>query len=83
LLEQPERAPLEIAQDLNLIQTADTDFLEKLVDEVLAANADKVEKFRKGKKGLLGFFVGEVMRRSKGKAEPKATNALLNKKLNA
>jgi len=83
LLEQPGRAPLEIAKELNLIQTADTDFLEKLVDEVLAANPDKVEKFRKGKKGLLGFFVGEVMRRSKGKAEPKATNKLLNKKLNA
>lgn len=83
LLEQPGRAPLEIAKELNLIQTADTDFLEKLVDEVLAANLDKVEKFRKGKKGLLGFFVGEVMRRSKGKAEPKATNKLLNKKLNA
>lgn len=83
LIEQPERSPLEIAKALNLIQTADTDFLETLIDEVLAANPDKVAQFRKGKKGLLGFFVGEVMRRSKGKAEPKATNVLLNKKLNA
>lgn len=82
LIEQPEHSPLEIAKALNLIQTADADFLETLIDEVLAANPDKVEKFRKGKKGLLGFFVGEVMRRSKGKAEPKATNTLLNKKLN-
>lgn len=83
LLEHPERTPLEIAKDLNLIQSADEDFLEKIIDEVLAANAGKVEQFRKGKKGLLGFFVGEVMRRSKGKAEPKATNVMLNKKLQA
>lgn len=81
LIEQPERSPLEIAKELNLIQTADEDFLEKIVDTVLANNPDKVSAYRKGKKGLLGFFVGEVMRQSKGKAEPKTTNALLIKKL--
>ncbi len=81
LIEQPERSPLEIAKELNLIQTADEDFLEKIVDEVLAKNPDKVGAYQKGKKGLLGFFVGEVMRQSKGKAEPKTTNALLIKKL--
>jgi len=81
LIEQPERSPLEIAKELNLIQTSDEDFLEKIVDEVLAKNPDKVSAYQKGKKGLLGFFVGEVMRQSKGKAEPKTTNALLIKKL--
>ncbi|MBK7871771.1 MAG: Asp-tRNA(Asn)/Glu-tRNA(Gln) amidotransferase subunit GatB [Saprospiraceae bacterium] len=81
LTEQPERSPLEIAQALNLIQTSDEDFLEKIVDEVLAKNPTKVIEYQKGKKGLLGFFVGEVMRQSKGKAEPKMTNALLIKKL--
>jgi aspartyl-tRNA(Asn)/glutamyl-tRNA(Gln) amidotransferase subunit B len=51
------------------------------VDEVLAANPDKVTEYRKGKKGLIGFFMGEVMKQSQGKAEPKATNALVAKKL--
>jgi aspartyl-tRNA(Asn)/glutamyl-tRNA(Gln) amidotransferase subunit B len=55
--------------------------LEKIVDEVLAANPDKVAEYRKGKKGLIGFFMGEVMKKSQGKAEPKATNALVAKKL--
>lgn len=83
LIEQPARSPLAIAQDLNLLQTADEDFLESIVDAVIAKNPDKVAAYRKGKKGLLGFFVGEVMRQSKGKAEPKITNALLVKKLEA
>ncbi len=83
LTAQPERSALEIAQELNLIQTSDEDFLEKIVDEVLAKNPTKVAEYQKGKKGLLGFFVGEVMRQSKGKAEPKITNALLIKKLDS
>lgn len=81
LTEHPGEAPEAIAKRLNLIQTTDTDFLEQLVDEVLAANPDKVAAYKKGKKGLIGFFMGEVMRKSKGKAEPKSTNALLRKKL--
>lgn len=81
MVEQPEASPLELTQALNLIQTSDTDFLEKIVDEVLAANPEKVAEYRKGKKGLIGFFMGEVMRASKGKVEPKATNALIMKKL--
>ena len=74
--------PLKIAEDLNLIQSSDTDFLEKLVVEILAAHPDKVKAFKKGKKGLIGFFMGQVMKASKGKAAPKSTNALLMKKLN-
>ncbi len=81
MVEKPTMPPLELAKSLNLIQTSDTDFLEKIVDEVLAANPDKVAEYRKGKKGLIGFFMGEVMRASKGKAEPKTTNALIAKRL--
>ncbi|MBI1226576.1 MAG: Asp-tRNA(Asn)/Glu-tRNA(Gln) amidotransferase subunit GatB [Bacteroidetes bacterium] len=81
LVESPERPPLELAQQLNLLQSSDSNFLEKIVDEVLAANPDKVAEYRKGKKGLIGFFMGEVMKKSQGKAEPKATNALVTKKL--
>ncbi|MEY3368672.1 MAG: hypothetical protein RI973_1827 [Bacteroidota bacterium] len=81
MLQQPSASPGELARQLNLIQTADTDFLEKLVDEVIQAQPGKVAEYRKGKKGLLGFFMGEVMRASGGKAEPRATTALLQKKL--
>jgi len=78
-----KKMPLEIAEALNLVQSSDTDFLEKLVDEVIAKNPDKVKAYQKGKKGLIGFFMGAVMKASKGKAEPKSTNALLRKKLQA
>lgn len=82
MLNNQDKAPLELAEKLNLIQSSDTDFLEKIVDEVLAKNPDKVATYKKGKKGLIGFFMGEVMRASKGKADPKKTNGLLAKKLN-
>ncbi|MCB0554396.1 MAG: Asp-tRNA(Asn)/Glu-tRNA(Gln) amidotransferase subunit GatB [Phaeodactylibacter sp.] len=81
MVEHPERPPLEIAQSLNLIQTSDEGLLEKLVEEVLANNADEVERYRKGKKGLMGFFMGEVMKVSKGKADPKVVSGLLRNKL--
>lgn len=81
LLKQVDKNPFELAQALNLIQSADEDFLEKLVNEVIEKYPDKVATYRKGKKGLLGFFMGEVMKNSKGKADPKATNALLREKL--
>jgi aspartyl-tRNA(Asn)/glutamyl-tRNA(Gln) amidotransferase subunit B len=55
--------------------------LEGIVDEVLTAMADKVQEFKKGKKGLMGLFVGEVMKKSKGSADPKIVNQLLAKKL--
>ncbi len=78
-----KKMPSEIAEALNLVQSDDTDFLEKLVDEVIAKNPDKVKAYQKGKKGLIGFFMGAVMKASKGKAAPKTTNALLVKKLQA
>lgn len=81
LLENPTETPLAIAERLNLLQTADEDFLEKLVAEALANNSDKVVAYRKGKKGLLGFFMGEVMKASKGKADPKVTKELLEREL--
>jgi len=74
-------APLKLAIELNLLQTADTGALETWVDEVLARMPDKVAEYRKGKKGLLGLFMGEVMRTSKGKADPQATTKLLQDKL--
>ena len=81
LIESPQTSPQEWAEKLNLIQTSDTGFLEQLIEDTLAQNPDKVAAYRKGKKGLLGFFMGQVMRASKGKAEPKTTTELLKKKL--
>jgi aspartyl-tRNA(Asn)/glutamyl-tRNA(Gln) amidotransferase subunit B len=81
LIAQPQQDPLALAKAMDLIQNKDEDFLSQLVDEVIAANPEKVKVYRNGKKGLLGFFMGEVMKRSKGQAEPKSTNALLREKL--
>ncbi len=81
LVEQPQREPLELARSLNLIQTSDEDYLERLVEEVLGQHPEKVITYRNGKKGLLGFFMGEVMKKSRGKADPKLTNQLLREKL--
>jgi len=77
----PEKDPLEIATALNLLQDTNTDSLSPIIDEVLAKYAGKVAEFRAGKKGLMGLFVGEVMKLSKGKADPKLTNQLLEQKL--
>ncbi len=81
MIDQPNVEPLKLADQLGLIQTSDEGFIEKIVDEVIAEFPDKVATYQKGKKGLLGFFMGEVMKRSKGKAEPKSTNAMLREKL--
>ena len=81
MIKSPHKKPLDLANEMSLLQSDDTDFLTKLVEEVLAENEDKVKAYQNGKKGLLGFFMGEVMKRSKGKAAPKATNELLRKKL--
>lgn len=83
LLKGDGHSALQIAEALNLIQESDSGQLEPIVKEVLAKYPDKVAEFKNGKKGLLGLFVGEVMKASKGKADPKVTNELLNKLLNA
>lgn len=82
LLEDPAAAILSLAQSLNIIQNSDTGAIEKIVDEVLAENAAKVAEFKAGKTGLMGMFMGQVMRKSGGKADPKIATQLLTKKLN-
>ncbi len=62
-------------------QSTDTSALEKIIDEVLAANPKQLEQYRAGKKTMLGFFVGQVMKASKGQASPQIVNELLGKKL--
>jgi aspartyl-tRNA(Asn)/glutamyl-tRNA(Gln) amidotransferase subunit B len=62
-------------------QSTDTSVLEKIIDEVLAANPKQLEQYRAGKTTMLGFFVGQVMKASKGQASPQIVNELLGKRL--
>jgi aspartyl-tRNA(Asn)/glutamyl-tRNA(Gln) amidotransferase subunit B len=62
-------------------QSSDTSALEKIIDEVVAANPKQLEQYRAGKRTMLGFFVGQVMKASKGQANPQLVNELLTKKV--
>ena len=79
--EQPDAQPADLAQAHGLVQNRNTDALQTLVEEVLSAWPDKVAQYQKGKKNLVGMFVGEVMKKSKGSADPKLVNELIAKTL--
>ncbi|HYG02632.1 MAG TPA: Asp-tRNA(Asn)/Glu-tRNA(Gln) amidotransferase subunit GatB [Chryseosolibacter sp.] len=81
MIANPDGSPLEVAQKLNLIQDSDADSLLPIVDEVIKEFPLKVEEFRNGKKGIVSMFMGEVMKRSKGKADPKLASNLISKRL--
>jgi aspartyl-tRNA(Asn)/glutamyl-tRNA(Gln) amidotransferase subunit B len=66
---------------MNLIQESNSDYILPIVDEVLLQLKEKVKEYQKGKKGLLALFVGEVIKRSKGKADPKVVNEIISEKL--
>ena len=72
---------IQFAEEHQLVQNNSTDQISLWVDQVLAANPDKVQEYKKGKKGLIGLFVGEVKKISKGQADPKMTTQLLEQKL--
>lgn len=78
MLQNPDATPAERAAQLNLLQERNADTLRPLVEAVLAAMPDKVQEYKKGKKGLMGLFVGAVMKRSGGKADPRLLNEILN-----
>jgi aspartyl-tRNA(Asn)/glutamyl-tRNA(Gln) amidotransferase subunit B len=81
MLENPDKTVAELIEELNLAHTGDDETLQNLIDEVLTAFPDKVEQYKAGKKGLLGMFMGQIMKKSGGKADPKKTNQLLAKAL--
>ncbi|MGB7084974.1 MAG: Asp-tRNA(Asn)/Glu-tRNA(Gln) amidotransferase subunit GatB [Phormidesmis sp.] len=74
-------SPKEIVESKGLSQISDPAEIEAMIDDVLAANPDELAKFKAGKTKLKGFFVGQVMKRTGGRADPKLTNQLLSKKL--
>ena len=73
--------PTRIVEERGLKQTSDTGAIEKVIADVLAANADKVAEYRSGKDKLFGFFVGQTMKAMAGKANPQVVNELLKKAL--
>ncbi len=72
---------MDIVEEKGLKQVTDTGAIEAIIDEVLAENPDNVEAYRGGKDKLFGFFVGQVMKKSQGKANPAAVNELLKARL--
>ena len=71
----------KVIERMGLKQVSDTGAIEKIVDEIITANADKVAEYRSGKDKLFGFFVGLAMKASQGKANPAQLNEVLKKKL--
>ena len=70
-------SPNDIAKKLNCLQNDDIEYIKTLSDDVLKSYPTKVEEYKNGKKGLLGFFIGEVMKKSNMKADPKLVNKIL------
>lgn len=81
MLASPDKSPNALVEKLNLATNTDTSFIEELADSILAEFPVQVEAYKNGKKGLMGMFVGEMMKRSKGKADPKIANEAFFKKL--
>ena len=75
------RGPAIIVQEQGLEQISDTAEIERIIGEIVAANPGPAEQYRSGKTGTIGWFVGQVMRATEGRANPKSVNELLRKKL--
>jgi aspartyl-tRNA(Asn)/glutamyl-tRNA(Gln) amidotransferase subunit B len=73
--------PEQIVKEKNLVQISDTSEIEAIIQKIINANTGQVEEYRSGKEKVFGFFVGQVMKESKGKANPKLVNEILKTKL--
>ena len=81
MLDGESGTPREIADKFGMKQMTDTGAIEKIIDEVIATNPAQVEQYKSGKVGLLGFFVGNVMKKTGGTANPAVVNEILRNKL--
>jgi aspartyl-tRNA(Asn)/glutamyl-tRNA(Gln) amidotransferase subunit B len=81
MVKTPETSPLKLAEQNHLIQDSNSDELLEFVQQAIAKFPDKAETYRGGKKNLLGLFMGEVMKLSRGKADPKVANQLIREEL--
>jgi len=75
-------SPKEIVESKGLIAISNPDELVAIIDKIIAENPDKLEQYRAGKTKLQGFFVGQIMKATSGRADPKLTNQILNQRLN-
>ena len=73
--------PEQIVKEKNLVQISDTTEIESIIKKIIEANKEQVEEYKSGKEKVFGFFVGQVMKESKGKANPKIVNEILRKML--
>ncbi len=81
LMVQEKKDPLAIIKEKNLFQITDETALEKIVDEIISLNSSELKQYFEGKEKVFGFFVGQVMKKTQGKANPKSVNEILKKKL--
>lgn len=81
MLANPNQHPLKLAEELNVIQESDSGALQELVNLAIAKYPEKVEEYKAGKTNLVAMFMGEVMKMSKGKADPKLANQLVKETL--
>lgn len=79
--QKPPKSSLKIAEEMNLIQESDSDSLQEFARQAIAKFPDKVTEYKNGKSGLIGLFMGEVMKLSKGKADPKIANQIVKEML--
>ncbi|MFI5163621.1 MAG: Asp-tRNA(Asn)/Glu-tRNA(Gln) amidotransferase subunit GatB [Bacteroidia bacterium] len=81
MLKDTIKSPMKIAEEMNLIQESDSDSLRELAKQAIAKYPEKVAEYKNGKVGLIGLFMGEVMKLSNGKADPKIANQLVKEML--
>lgn len=79
MVESPEKSALEIATENNWIQETNLDEIEDIVRDTIMSNPAQLQKYKDGNKGLVGFFMGQVMQKTKGKADPKTASELVTK----
>jgi aspartyl-tRNA(Asn)/glutamyl-tRNA(Gln) amidotransferase subunit B len=82
MVNAPLKGVQELAEELNIIQDSDEDSLKKIIEGVIENMPNEVERFKNGEKKLQGLFMGQIMKASKGKADPRLTSKLLNQLLN-
>jgi len=80
-MQSSDKDPKQIVEKESLLQLSDPKELEKIIVAVISKNQDKVTQYKSGKEKLFGFFVGQVMKISEGKANPQLVNTILKSKL--
>lgn len=81
MVSSPDKSPMKIAEEMNLVQESDTGSLQEFAKQAIAKYPEKVTEYKNGKVGLIGLFMGEVMKLSKGKADPKIANQIVKEML--